>query len=123
MPGALAFEALAAAGGVAGHVVGHEDRAGLGFAGHGDDLGGGVAGADDQVGLALAELLAEVSQRVGQEAGPVRGRGDRGIHDEQRHHLAGAGAGLVQRRVVVQAQVTRENDDRGFHGVPPWPSA
>jgi hypothetical protein len=35
--------------------------------------------------------------------------------DEQGDHLPGALARLVQRRVVVQPQITREHHDRGFH--------
>jgi hypothetical protein len=84
-----------------------------------DHLNRGVTGADDQIGAALVQLAPEISQGLGQETGPVRRRVDRGIVDEEGHHLPGAGARLVQRRVVVQPQITCEDDDRGFQCASP----
>jgi len=69
----------------------------------------------DQVGAALAEGRAQVGEGFGQEAGAVRGRGDGRVDHEQRHHLPRPDIGLVQRRVVVQPEITGENHDRGVH--------
>jgi hypothetical protein len=65
--------------------------------------------AQDQVGPALAKGRAQVGERLGQEAGAVRGRGDGRVGHEQRHHLPRPGARLVQRRVVVQPEITGES--------------
>jgi len=54
-------------------------------------------------------------QGFGQEAGPVRRRGDGRVDHEQRHHLPGPGARLVQRGIVVQPEITGEDHDRGVH--------
>jgi hypothetical protein len=113
--GGLAFEVTAAAGGVAGHVVGHVDGVRVHLAGQRDHLGGRVTVPDHQVAAALPELLAQVGQGVGQETDPVRRPGDGRVDDEGRHHLPGPGARLVQRRVVVQAEIPGEQHDRGFH--------
>jgi hypothetical protein len=76
-----------------------------------DHLGGRVAPAQDQVGAALAEGRAQ----VGQETGAVRGRGDGRVDHEQWRHLPRPDTGLVQRRAVVQPEITGENHDRGVH--------
>jgi hypothetical protein len=78
-------------------------------------VAGQVVVPDDEVGAAGAELLPEVGQGFGQETGPVGRRGEGRIQHEQRDHLLGLGTGQVQRRVVMQPQVTREHHDRGFH--------
>jgi hypothetical protein len=121
VPAAFALEAVAARGGVVRHVVGQVDRFGVHLGGQPDYLGGRLALADDQVGAALAEGLAQVGQGLGQEPGPVGaalGRVEGRVGHEQRHHLPGPLAGLVQGRVVVQPQVAGEEHDRGVHLAP-----
>jgi hypothetical protein len=113
--GAFALQLATAGGRKVRHVVGDVDRGRVHRAGQPDHLGGRVAPAQDQVGAALAEGRAQVGEGFGQEAGAVRGRGDRRVDHEQWHHLPRPGAGLVQRRVVVQPEITGKDHDRGVH--------
>ncbi len=112
---AVAFQVQAAAGGVAGYVVGDVDGVRVGAAA---SLMASAAGSPFLIRRSAPRsrrALAEVREGVCQEAEPVRRGGDRGIDDERRHHLPGAAARQVQRRVVVQPEITREQHDRGFH--------
>ena len=115
---AVLGQVLAAPGGVVRDVVGDEDGVRLYVRRHLDDLGGGIAGADHEVALALAQCLAQIAEGFGQEARAVRRAGDGRVDDEHRHHLPGLVARQVQRRVVMQPEVAREQHDRGFHRRP-----
>ena len=118
VPGAFAFELVAARRGVVRHVVGDVDGVRVHVGGELDHFRGRIADPDHQVAAALAQGLAQVGEGFGQEAGAVRRRGDGRVDHEQRHHLAGPGARLAERRVVVQPEITGEDHDRGVH-LPP----
>ncbi len=98
----------------------HRPRADLAGEG-GDHLGRGAAAQHEHRSL-LTQPLAEFGERVVQP--PARGAaertdagGDLVEHEDRDHRLAPVGGG-AQRRVVGQAQVVAEPDERGGgHGI------
>lgn len=84
---------------------------------------GHVPGPDDEPAAPVAQPGVEVAQAAGEEGAPVRGveagRLDRAVPDEQGHDLVGGRERGPQRRVVVQAEIGGEQDDRNGHGATP----
>ena len=70
-----------------------------------------VAASDDE-----RQTLPQIRQRLEQEADAIRRREarleDRVVEDEERDHRLRPGGCCGQRRVIVRAQVAREQDDR-----------
>ena len=82
-----------------------------------DQLAHRVAGAHDEVGAALAQRGAQLAQAAEQEA-PARAgleapAQERLVEHEHGHDALGVTGGAGQGRVVVDAQVAPEPDDRG----------
>ncbi len=75
-----------------------------------------VAAANDECAAAGAQLVVETRQRLGEEREPVR-RTEGRILDEQRHDPLSLASRRGERRLVVDAQVAREQDDRCPHFV------
>ena len=77
----------------------------------------GVPGAHDEVGAAVAQRGAQLAQAAEQEAGPRAGLEAPAqqplVEHEDGHHAVGRAGRGGQRRVVVDAQVAPEPDDRG----------
>lgn len=78
-----------------------------------------VTVAHDQAAAPLAQTGVEIAQTVREERQPVRhgepGRVHGPVPHEQRDDLLGAVEGRGERRMVVQAQVAGEQDDRDAH--------
>ena len=89
-----------------------------------------IPAPDHQVGPDTGQRLVEVGQALRQESGPVgpvgRAAENAVIQHEQRDHPVVLPKRRVQRRIVVNAQVSGEEDDGGgvTHrtGLPPSPS-
>jgi hypothetical protein len=82
-----------------------------------------VTRAVHEPSAALAQTRVQVPQAVGEERQPVRsgeaGPVDGAVAHEEGDHRAGAVERGTQRRMVVQAQIGREQDDRDVHGGTP----
>ena len=87
-----------------------------GQAGH---LGHRVTIADHQLAAAFAQLFPEHRDGLRLEPRLVPRHGQRRVHDEEGHDLAGAVTGPGQRGVVVNPQIAGEKHDGGiqFHAV------
>ncbi len=109
--------------GVGGDAGGQVHFRGAARGGDLPDLPGDRARAHDQPPAAPAQRGVEVGQAVGEEGGAVghveAGGPDPGVADEQGHHRVRRPERGVQGRMVVQAQVRGEQDDRDGHGVTP----
>ena len=116
--GALPCQPLLTSRRVPGDVAGDEDGDRPRLRGHADHLGDWLAPADHQVAAERAQFFPQRRHRLGEEPRPVRRHGQRRVHDEERHHLTAARAGVGQRRVVVNSQVTGEEHDSGVHHSP-----
>jgi hypothetical protein len=115
VPAALPRQALLAPRRVPGDIAGDEHGLCCRPGRQPDRFGDWVAVPDHQVAAALAQLFPQHRERIGEEPRPVRRHGQRRVHHEERHHLAGAGARARQRGAVVQPQVAGEEHDGGVH--------
>jgi hypothetical protein len=101
----------------------HVHLVGIGLGDRPGHLGHHVTGTHHQTTAAFPEPGVQIRQTVREERHPVgdgeSGRGDGLVAYEERHHGLRTVEGGPQRRVVVQAQVRGEQDDRDGHGVAP----
>jgi len=78
-----------------------------------------VSSSERERAPARGERGAQIAERVEEERDPV-GHAEALEHDwiehEQRHDLVGLASGGRERRLVVEAEVTREEDDGSGHG-------
>jgi hypothetical protein len=122
VPAALGRQPLPAPGGVLGDVVRDEHRQRAGPGGQPHRLGDRIAVPDQQIATALAQPLPQICQRLSEEPGAVRRRGQRRVCHEHRHHLACPLASLGQHRIVIHPQVAGEQHDRDVHQPPSYSS-
>jgi hypothetical protein len=116
VPRTLRLEPAFTSACVRADVGGQRDAFGVRLAGQLDCLGDRIAFPDDQVAALAAERLAQGVESLVPEPGPVsREALEFRIEHEQRLHPLGVGARAGERRVVVHAQVTGEQDNRGTH--------
>src|SRR4029079_5518752 len=80
------------------------------------------AAGEPQATAALADRRGKADEALPHEPDPVRSGPAAGyqrvVDDEQRDHLIGLGDGRAQRRVVMEAEVAAEPDDRSGHTHP-----
>ena len=84
-------------------------------------LGHDLAAAHVERPAEPAERRVEVCERLAEKRAPAGGRAeartaDAVVEDEQRQHRLGGLDRCRERRVVVDAQVPGEEDDRDLHG-------
>ena len=107
---------------VGGRVCAHVDRLRAEPANQRERLLDHVAAPHDQAGAAGAQRAVEVAQAVAQERDPVRGPAAAGeqplVEHERRHHLLLLRERGGQGRVVADAQVAGEEEERASHGTP-----
>ena len=95
-------------------VLGEEHRSGPDLPRQPDRLGHGLPAADGQA----TQRVAQIPQRLAEEGEPVGSAEaveDGLVEDEERQHALGLFRRGGERRVVVDSQVAREEDDRGAH--------
>ena len=110
-------------------VVVGEDRLHVQLGGQGDDLVGAVAVADEQAHVRRRRARSPSARQLGVERAdaladeldaPVGARQrveDRAVEDEGAPDLARRAQRVVERRVVGDAQVAAEPDERGVEGL------
>ena len=86
-----------------------------------DGLGHDLAAADVERAAEPTERRVEVGERLAEKRTPAGRRAearaaDAVVEDEQRQHPLGGLDRSRERRVVVDAQVPGEEDDRDLHG-------
>ncbi len=104
---------------VGAHVLAHEDGLRAGLVRDAHRLPHDVTAAHDQQAAAPAQRAIQVGQRIEQECDPVgraEAREHRAVEHEQRHDALGSGDRGGQRRLVMHAQVAREEHDGRAHG-------
>ena len=109
-------QAPLASPGIRAHVLGEVDD----VAAERRDLGDNVAAPDDQRATERAQRLVEIPERVEEERDAIRRAErleDRVVEHEQRQHALALLARCMERRVVVDAEVAREEDDPGAHPI------
>ena len=94
----------------------HVDRVGAGLGDDAPYLLDDVAAANDECAAAGAQLAVETRQRLGEEREPVRRTEGRILTNSGTTRSAVASR-RGERRLVVDAQVAREQDDRCPHFV------
>jgi hypothetical protein len=107
---------LLAPAGERAHVGAREDGVGAEVAREPRGLGDRVAAVDDEPAAALAQARVEVAERLVEEAGAhLAAAGEPLLAHEQRHDLVGLARRSGERRLVVDAEVAREEGDRHPH--------
>ena len=102
--------------GIRAHVLGEVDD----VAAERRDLGDDVAAPHDQRAAEGSQRLVEIPERVEQERDAIRraeGLEDRVVEHEQRQDALALLARCMERRVVVDAEVAREEDDPCAHPI------
>ena len=102
--------------GSAARVRREEDRGRRALAGDAHGLRHRLAAPQHESAATLPQLAVEVPQRAGEEAIAPRAR-ERRIEHEERHDPLELTHRRAERRVVVDAQVPREEDDGGAHAM------
>jgi hypothetical protein len=111
---ALPLQPLPATSRVGADVAGQHQPVGVDLGGEPERLLDRVAASQHQVTAPLPQALAQVGQALVQEAGAVgHGEPQPLVHHEQRHDVRRRANGQFKGRVVVDAQVPGEKDDRG----------